>query len=139
MLTQSDYKSQIRDRNLTLMIDGDVAVLAQVHAETCAIAKHYLSKRYQINKELSKMGSERNTLLLLLMKRIALYILHGRLPEKVVPEHIETDYKSALEMLKEIQEGSAQIDLDRVESAPGQPSALKSKFQWGGVPPKSHS
>jgi phage gp36-like protein len=139
MIAKEDYKSQIRDRNLALMIDGDEAVLTQVHAETCAIVKHYLSKRYQIDKELLKIGNKRNILLLLLMKRIALYILYGRLPEKVVPEHIESDYKSSLGMLKEIQEGAAQIDLERVESAAGQASVFKSKFQWGGNPPKSHS
>jgi phage gp36-like protein len=139
MIVKEDYKSQIRDRNLALMIDGDEAVLTQVHAESCAIVKHFLSKRYQIEKELLKTGNERNTLLLLLMKRIALYILYGRLPEKVVPEHVENDYKTTLLMLKELQEGESQIDLERVESTPGQSSVFKSKFQWGGNPPKSHS
>jgi phage gp36-like protein len=139
-ITVNDYKSQIRDQRLNQMIDGDPSVLTLVESEAVATVRNKLYQWYDVANIFNKTGSDRDALVLLWCKRIALYILHGRLPNAMIPQHIQDDYKDTTDWLAEISKGTVAVDLPaKTEDANGDGAADRKKavFRFGGSKPRS--
>jgi phage gp36-like protein len=139
-ISQSDYKSQIRDARLNQMIDNDPTVLTLVESEAVATVKNKLFQWYDVTTIFSETGEDRDALVLLWCKRVALYILHGRLPNAMIPKHIEDDYKETTDWLAEISKGNVAVDLPyKTEDSNGDGTADRSKavFRYGGAKSRS--
>jgi phage gp36-like protein len=74
----------------------------------------YLSKRYLIRPELEKPTEERDTLLVMLCRDIAVYHLYG--PAETLPAKVVKRYDDAMKALEDYAEGL--ISLPGVPSAP---------------------
>jgi len=140
-INQSDYKSQIRDQRLNQMIDNDPSVLTLVESEAIATVRNKLYQWYDVANIFNKTGNDRDALVLLWCKRVALYILHGRLPNAMIPPHIADDYKETMDWLAEISKGNVAVDLPaKVEDSDGDGTTDRPKavFRYGGNTARSH-
>lgn len=135
-----DYKTQIRDARLIQMTDTDLSILPLVDSEAVAIVKNRLSSLYDTEGVFAQTGANRDPLVLLFCKRIALYILHGRLPNAMIPPHIKDDYESTMAWLKAVSEGKTELDLPHRQSdtdGDGIVDTPTSVFKWGSQPKRS--
>ncbi|MBL7813615.1 MAG: DUF1320 family protein [Saprospiraceae bacterium] len=140
-INQSDYKSQIRDARLTQMIDADTSILTLVESEAIATVRNKLFQWYDVANIFNKTGNDRDTMVLLWCKRVALYILHGRLPNAMIPTHIANDYKETMDWLAEISKGNVAVDLPaKTEDSNGDGTNDRPKtvFKYGGNTARSH-
>jgi Protein of unknown function (DUF1320) len=120
MIQKSDYAAQIRDHNLMAMLNQDESILLKAELDAIGLVQFYLA-RHELTPEFTKTGEHRHRMLLLWLKRIVLYILHGRLTGREIPKHIGDDYAETLTDLRNVRDGKAQLDipLKMVEDANG--------------------
>lgn len=134
-IEQTDYKSQIKDANLLNMINDSSAIREEAEDSAIAQVRDYLYERFDTDAIFSATGTSRHAYLLRCVKNIVLYILHQRLPKRIVPEHIARDYQETLNYLERIADGKIAPDLPRLVDEESEP---ETKFRWGSDDPRSY-
>ena len=80
----------------------------------------YLSARYDITGEYAKSGTQRNTLIMKLVRDIALYNCYNISNPVNMPASRENRYKGVIAFLKDVQAERAGIDgMERLDSSTG--------------------
>jgi phage gp36-like protein len=140
-LTLPDFKPDIRDQRFQQMLDQDTAIVAMVEAEAIAIIRQYLYCVYDCDNIFNKTGAARSMIALIWVKRIALYILHRRLPNAMIPPHIQKDYDDTISYLKILMKGEMKTDLPLIQvdanndGVTDEPTTL---FKWGARRERTH-
>lgn len=83
---------------------------AQAIAEAQAEVESYLAARYDIRSEWSRTGDQRCTMVVKLVRDIALYNCYNISNPVNMPESRRNSYKDAINYLKEVQAERASID-----------------------------
>ncbi|MBR4814113.1 MAG: DUF1320 family protein [Paludibacteraceae bacterium] len=125
-ITDTDYDSTIHSEILDSLTRGDSTIVEQCENDAIAEMKGYLSVRYDTDAIFSKTGSDRNALVLMYAKDIAVYhmfCVHN--PYKI--SKIRQDrYDRAMEWLKQVAQGNILIaDADRL---PGEEQKRRANF-----------
>ncbi len=140
-LTKEDYLTQIRDLRLTQMTENTSAILTNVSSEAVAFVKGYLFTLYDVQTIFSQVGANRDTLIMYHTKNIALYILHQRLPNAMIPPYVQANYDNTVQYLNDIAKGKIAIDLPKKQvdsNGDGLADTSQTVFKWGGRKAHTH-
>jgi phage gp36-like protein len=140
-LLKSDYFSIIRELRLGQMTDGTDTIIEQASSEAVAMVKSYLFANYDTGDIFSKTGNDRDTLVLLFCKNIAVYLMHKRLPNVMMPEHVKDSYSETLRQLEQIAKGNIDLDLPRkseLDTDGDGEVEENTKFRWGIRQTRTH-
>lgn len=143
-LTQDDIQSSMRDGRLRQILDSysdDVtpeSIFESASKEAGGLLVDHLM-HYQIMEEFEKTGDDRSTSVIFHMKNIVIYILYDRIPDDDVPAKVIKNYNDTMETLGEISKGKLNINLPKALidiDGDGEGDVPKTKFRWGGEPPR---
>lgn len=114
-ITETDYDSTIHSEILDSLTRGDSTVVEQCENDAIAEMKGYLSARYDVEAIFSKTGSERNALVLMYAKDIAVYHMFCVHNPYKISKVRQDRYDRAMEWLKQVAQGNIMIaDADRL-------------------------
>lgn len=87
-ISEASFKKLIRDEDCKV-----------INAQTMAYGyiSEKLSGRYQIAKELSKEGENRNAAMVRWMTVLTLYFLYQSIPDDEIPERVRLNYEDVIE------------------------------------------
>ena len=138
-ITNADYKVAIRDQRLQQLIDQDNSILDDAEAAAIAIVQDALYARYDTATIFTATGQNRKMQVVRWVRGIAMYYLHERLPDKMMPPNIEKEYNRILDTLTEIERGNKSTDLPPISiSDPnGDGNTNATRFRWGSNKPRS--
>lgn len=128
-ITLSDYKSQIRDNQLQMIIDADDTILDSVENTAIAIVKDALHLYYDTDMIFATTDSNRPAQVVRWCVVLAAYFLHERIPDKLVPDRIVKNYDQVMDTLTMIADKKLSVDLPVKKDDELKPL---SKFRWGG-------
>lgn len=115
-ITDTDYDSTIHAEILDSLVRGDSTVVEQCENDAIAEMKGYLSSRYDVNAIFSKTGSERNDLILMYAKDIAVYHMFCVHNPYKISKVRQDRYDRAMEWLKQVSQGNIMIaDADKLD------------------------
>lgn len=108
-ITREDYDSTLHAEILDALVRSDETVVEQCENDAIAEMKGFLSTRYDVDAIFAKTGTDRNNLVLMYAKDIAVYhmfCVHN--PYKI--SKIRQDrYDRAMEWLKQVAAGNIRI------------------------------
>lgn len=143
-LSKQDYLYQIRTNRLNQILEetdqDEDAILDAAEMDALAMIRMYLDK-YDLNVEFSKSGGERNKVVLRWAKVMVIYYIYERVPDEMCPERVVKNYEKALEELKAVRSGQAQVPgLNQVqEAAPGTGDSVPvTRRRWGSIPKRTN-
>lgn len=134
-LTDNDYKTLIKDVNLTQVTGGVAAVRTQSELAAQQEIESYLNQRYQVPQIFNKTGNSRNALIVMYMIDVALYHMHSRVTPRNIPQIRIDRYDSAIAWLKMVSKGAITPDLPRLTDEEGE-GKLRSRY--GSNPKMNH-
>jgi phage gp36-like protein len=140
-IVKADFYSIIRQLRLEQMTDSTDPIIEQAISESVAMVKSYLFAIYDTEGVFAKTGTERDILMMLFCKNIAVYLLHKRLPNVMMPENVKDDYTETKRQLEQVAKGIIDLDLPRKsELDPNGDGVLEenTKFRWGVRPIRTH-
>lgn len=140
-IVKADFHSIIRQLRLEQMTENENTTIEQAISEAVAMVKSYLFAIYDTEGVFSQTGEDRDTLMVLFCKNIAVYLLHKRLPNVMMPEHVKDDYIETKRQLEQVAKGVIDLDLPRKsELDPNGDGTLEenTKFRWGIRPVRTH-
>lgn len=115
-ITDTDYDSTIHAEILDSLVRGDSTVVEQCENDAIAEMKGYLSSRYDVDAIFSKTGSERNDLILMYAKDIAVYHMFCVHNPYKISKVRQDRYDRAMEWLKQVSQGNIMIaDADKLD------------------------
>lgn len=135
-LTKDDFLPFIRESRLDQVVESNYALLEQVELTALAMVKDALHNLYDIDIIFSRSGQDRDPQVMRWCITLAIYYLYERIPDAQTPERVKTNYEITLETLQDIEEGKKSVRLPLVKNTEGE---VKSKFRWGGLPPREHN
>lgn len=116
-ITDTDYDSTIHAEILDSLVRGDSTVVEQCENDAIAEMKGYLSSRYDVDAIFSKTGSERNDLILMYAKDIAVYHMFCVHNPYKISKVRQDRYDRAMEWLKQVSQGNIMIaDADKLDA-----------------------
>lgn len=99
-------------------------------AEELAISElDPLRANYDIDAELSKAGSGRNSLLVRILIHITAYYLFNTVDDNDIPERIAENYRMQIQAIAKIASGSMSCTLEPLYNAD---STIKTSYRFGG-------
>ncbi len=108
-LTLQDLSKGIHREILAVITRNEDNAL-QAIAEAQAEVESYLTARYDIRAEWTKTGTDRNTMVIKLVRDIAIYNCYQISNPVNMPDSRRDAYKDAIAFLKEVQAERASID-----------------------------
>lgn len=110
-----DYDSTLHAEILDALVRNDEAVIEQCENDAIAEMKGYLSGRYDTDAIFARRGSERNNLILMYAKDIAVYHLFCLHNPYKMSKVRQDRYDRAMEWLRQVSAGKISIaDADRL-------------------------
>ena len=103
-LTITDFDKQIRSENLDRIIDNNSIILDDAESSAILRVTGYLNGRYDMDAEFSKIGTDRNALLVTLLIDLVLYDVHSRINPRNIPELRMQRRDEATDVLKKTNE-----------------------------------
>ena len=140
-LVKEDFYSQVRQLRFEQMTEDLAPVYNAAITEAVAVVSNYLFYQFDTTTIFQQTGSNRNTLVLVWCKNVAIYILHNRLPNAMIPPVVDKNYDDTLKMLKDISTGKITPDLPKRtydSDGDGTPDADTTIFRYGFTPKRSH-
>lgn len=110
-LVDQDYKAQVKDEILNLIIEGDAALRADAELKTEAEITSYLAMRYNTGAIFGAAGTSRNAVIVMYYIDMALYHLHCRINPGQVPAIRMDRYDKAIKWLEMVSQGSLKPNL----------------------------
>lgn len=135
-ITSDDYSPYIRDSRLTQLIDATPGLLDEVEGTAIAVVADALYSRYDTDTIFAATGTDRHPQVVRWVLVIALYYLHERLPDRLIPERVVKNYDDVMRYLTDIEDGKKSTNLPLLDPPDGY--AQVSKFRWGSRQARSH-
>jgi len=127
-ITTDDYTKHIQDRNLLAMIEDDIPTREDAELSAISQVKDYLFELYDTDAIFSATGTDRHAYLVRCVINVVLFILHQRLPKRMIPDLIQKNYDETLSYLERINDGKIAADLPRIVDDESKP---ETRFRWG--------
>lgn len=125
-ISPTEITTHLGAEQIEAISDGDETMLTAAIDAGTQEAKSYL-KAYDIAAELAKTGTERNALLVIFIKDIAVWHFINICHVNTSLELRQDRYKTALAWLKAVQKGEVLPDLPMIEAADGESNILPYK------------
>lgn len=135
-LTTTDFQTRLSDRVIELLTGGVDTPLDNASNEASGILRDRLHDKYQIDGELAKTGSTRNSILVRYALSIAVYSLYSKSPDEEIPERVVKDYDDAMEDLRLISQGKLSTTLPLNTDSDGNTTV---RIRMGSNDPRSHN
>jgi hypothetical protein len=134
------YKSMIRDRRFQQIIDEDNDVVAIAESEAIAMISSRLSSRYDTDFIFNiTVDADKPKIVQIWLKRIVLYLIHGRLPGTDIPKHIIDDYAETIAKIDSIEDGESEINIKRKTALDAHGNPInETKFRYGSNSKRTH-
>lgn len=133
-LTDADYKSQIKDAQLAILIEATGTIRTDAEMKAEAQIRSRIGVKYDAAASFATTGTARNAEIIMCYIDMVLYHLHSRITPGQVPELRKERYGDALTWLDKIARGTYAVDLPKVGDADGDGVDDKNEVQWGGRP-----
>ena len=125
-LNNQDFLFLISDVNMQQIINNNEAIREQSNLLAIAEVRSYLIQKYDIDKELAKNTTARDSQILSNTIDISLYHLHSRLAPRNIPELRQTRYDNAIMWLKMCANGEVTPSIERLTPESG------NRIRYGG-------
>ena len=125
-ISPTEITTHLGVEQIEAISDGDETMLTAAIDAATQEAKSYL-KAYNIADELAKTGTERNTLLVIFIKDIAVWHFINICHVNTSLELRQDRYERAIAWLKSVQKGEVLPDLPSFEAADGEANNLPYK------------
>lgn len=114
-ITKSDYDSTLHAEILDALVRNDETVIEQCENDAIAEMKGYLGGRYDVDAIFAKEGDQRNSLILMYAKDIAVYHMFCVHNPYKISQIRQARYDRAIEWLKQVASGNILIaDADKL-------------------------
>lgn len=131
-ITSADYIPFIKDRNLTMLLDGDTIALDDAESTAITTVRDALFQWYDVDAIFALQGDARPKQVVRWVVCLSLYYLYERLPSTVMPQRTKDNYDEVMKWLLDIEDGKKPVDLPHKKEANGSGSVVdKTKFRWG--------
>ncbi len=118
-LTKSDIEKGAYPEVVAVLSRND-SNITQAIEEAIEEVRAYLTARYDMDKEFAKTGTARNTMVVKIVRDVALWNIYSGSNPVNMSETREANYHSTLKLLRDIQAEKATIDgLQRKDAATG--------------------
>lgn len=134
-IERDDYLPKIKDKRLTQLTSNSTTILDVAESTAIQVVKDALHSRYDVDTIFSKTTTQRDQQVVRWICNLVLYYICERLPDKLIPEHIVTNYDDTIEMLKNLEDGKRSSQLPRITNNDNEPVT---KFRWGGNEKRTH-
>lgn len=134
-ITQADYGYKITDDRLNQIIESETDYLDQAETTAVQVVRDHLYQKYDVDTIFGTSGGNRAPQVLRWCVNLALYYLHERIPDRLVPERVTLNYERTLEELLDISDGKRAAELPHNEDADEHPTT---KFRWGSGTAREH-
>lgn len=131
-LVDADYKDQVKDEILAIIIDNTSSIRTNTELKAEAELTGYLAVRYDVTNIFNKTGTSRNAMIVMIYVDMVLYHLHSRINPGQVPQLRIDRYNEAKRWLEMVAAGSLKPDLPLVGDQDGDGVDDKEVIQWGG-------
>jgi len=132
---KSDIESGIPNPSLRVITENNDDNITTAIKDAMSLVAAYVGARYDIVLEYTKVGDNRSTLVVKMVKAIAIYSLYSSSNRVNMPESAINDNNATLKILKDIQGERAQLfGLTRLTDDDGTSSYLK----IGGNAPRTN-
>ena len=122
-LTQEELKTHIREEYTELLTRGDETIAEAAIDGAIEEARGYLVNLYDVEEIFAREGKDRNTLLLIFVKDIAVFHLVKMTNSSGYYTHREKIYERAVKWLEGVQAGDIAPNLPRKTDENGEPKA----------------
>lgn len=136
MIDTNDYKKQITEHRLSLLIDEDDTILEEAELTALAFVRDALHPYYDVHTIYSNLDDYRSVKRWIMC--LVIYYLYERVPDKIVPGRVIKNYDDAMDILQRISDGKISVDLPKIMVEVNGEEKPVTKFRWGSVPKKSH-
>lgn len=134
-ISVADYKLHIKDTRLQQTIDADNSLLDEAESTAIAVVRDALYSRYDVDAIFATTSTSRPKQVIRWVLCLALYYLHERLPDRIIPERITKNYDDTLALLTDIEDAKKSTNLPLLIKEDGEP---RTKFRWGSNTQKTH-
>lgn len=110
-LTEAELKTKQHAEIITAITRADTTIVPIIIDETIALMKGYLNARYDVAVEFAKEGTERNLVLLKVLKAIVVYEIYSLHNPMMMTEVQKDNNSRALKWLSEVQKMKINPDL----------------------------
>lgn len=119
-----------------LIRDEDCKIL---NAQTMAYGylSEKLSGRYQISKELTQSGENRNPAMVRWMAVLSIYYLYQSIPDEDIPERVRLNYEDIIREIERVASGKDNSTLEPAVGSDGKPRSGSSR--WTSNVRRSHN
>ena len=133
-LADDDYKIVSDERELDVITQSDNENREKAERTAQEEIASYLRARYDIDKEFSRKGNERNAYLVTIAVNITLYYMVHSLPHRMASEARHGLYESAVSWLKSVQAGKAMPNLPTYTDEEGNETNAGNPIRYGTMP-----
>ena len=113
-LEDDDLKTFIQEDQLEQITEGIQEVKDKAEAYSLARVKSYLSGRYNMDSEFSKVGSARNLDLVQIIADMTIYYINKRVAPRSIPEIRIESYDECKNWLKMVNKGQLNLQIDKI-------------------------
>lgn len=111
-LTEAELKTKQHAEIISSITRADDTIVPIIIDESIAFMKGYLNARYDVDAEFAKEDTERNLVLLKILKAIVVYEIYSLHNPRMMTEVAKENHSRAIAWLKEVQKGAVNPDLD---------------------------
>lgn len=104
-LINEDFKTQINEDNLEVIINNDYSILYDAERKSIQEMESYLSLRFDTENIFNRTGEERSALLVMYLIDMMLYHIHSRINPRKIPDLRGIRYEAALAWLSSVAKG----------------------------------
>lgn len=122
----NDYDASLHREILDSLTRGDEDIVEVCEDQAIAEMRSYLSSRYDCDAIFSKRGAERNSLILMYAKDIAIYHIFCVHNPYKISDIRKSRYERAIEWLKSV--NADEISIDGADKLPDE--TLKENSRW---------
>jgi len=135
-INQSDIEGAGMYPEILKVLSREPEYITTAITDAEAEVKAYLTARYEVDQEYAKTGTNRNTLLVKIVRDVAIYNVYNISNPVNMPDSRVQNYRDKIAFLKEVQAERASIDglTRRSDATNGGSSYIK----FGGNSPRSN-
>lgn len=131
-----ELKSVLYDYQLQQIIENDTDIAEMAISAAIEEVRSYLEVRYDCDKIFATTGKDRNSLIVEMMKNVALYNIVRLANVDIIYEKAKERYDRAIEYFDRVASGKLAPRLPLKENADG---GVQTKFRSGSNPKFTHS
>ena len=121
-LTPAELSTHLYDYQVEQITGGDSSIALSAISTAQAQVRSYLATRYDCDAIFAATGTNRDALVLHLVKSLAAYHLVRLANPDAIYERYRDDYRDALDTLARLADGTSRADLPARQSTSGQPA-----------------